>query len=308
MPHRGIIVFLIIGLVIGGVLAGISLLRDRQRDLPAEPPSTVEPGQPQEPQPLMAAGQTLRIPIPAIGGADKAVTLVQAHSSKSQKVALTFDVGWIHEPTDQLLAVLKELEVTATFFLRGGWVEDYPHLVRKIAADGHLIANHSLTHGDMTKMSREEMRYELRRTTQLIQEITGQRPFLFRPPYGAYNDELRAALVEEGYWYNVYWTIDSLDWMEPGVDQIVTRIRDRLAGGAIILMHVGTFQTPEALPQIVQMIRERGFETATIPELLPDSAWTGETEYVVQEGDSLESIARKYGTTVEAIVALNGLR
>jgi peptidoglycan/xylan/chitin deacetylase (PgdA/CDA1 family) len=231
----------------------------------------------------------------------------RADPSRPGRVALTFDAGWIYEPVPDLLQALREHDVCATFFLRGGFVKDHPDLVQQIAAAGHLIANHSYTHGHMTTQTQAEQIDELERTNQLILDLTGQRPYLFRPPYGEYNGDLLRTAAACGFPYTVMWTVDSLDWMEPGVDEIYERVSTRLVDGAIVLMHVGSTQTPEVLPRLINLIREQGYELGTIPDMLPEEVFTGRQTYIVQAGDTLASIARKYGTEVEKLIEINNL-
>jgi peptidoglycan/xylan/chitin deacetylase (PgdA/CDA1 family) len=262
---------------------------------------------PEPDPPTISIGQELLVPVPEVATGQASTVIDRADPSRPGRVALTFDAGWIYEPVPDLLQALREHDVCATFFLRGGFVKDHPDLVQQIAAAGHLIANHSYTHGHMTTQTQAEQIDELERTNQLILDLTGQRPYLFRPPYGEYNGDLLRTAAACGFPYTVMWTVDSLDWMEPGVDEIYERVSTRLVDGAIVLMHVGSTQTPEVLPRLINLIREQGYELGTIPDMLPEEVFTGRQTYIVQAGDTLASIARKYGTEVEKLIEINNL-
>jgi polysaccharide deacetylase family sporulation protein PdaB len=182
-------------------------------------------------------------------------------------VALTFDATYGNNQTHTLLRILRDNDVKATFFLSGIWLINYPELVRDIAAEGHEIGNHSYTHPHMTLIPLEEVANQVIRTGALIRNISGLDPYLFRPPYGEYNQALLNTLASLGY-VTVMWTIDSLDWQNPGVEQITSRIADSVEPGAIILLHQSSAQTAEALPEIIARIKEKGFSFSTITQVL----------------------------------------
>lgn len=185
------------------------------------------------------------------------------------KVAISFDAAWGNEQTDTLLQILKEKNVTATFFLVGDWVDKYPDSVKKIASMGHDVENHSSTHPYMTKLSEEELRSEITNCNEKIKALTGKCPTLLRPPYGDYNNQVVKAIKAEGM-YCIQWDIDSLDWKDPTPQQMIDKISSKLQSGSIILMHNGAKNTPEALPQIIDAVRAQGYEFVPISELIPE--------------------------------------
>lgn len=193
------------------------------------------------------------------------------------KVAISFDAAWGNEQTDTLLQILKEKDVTATFFLVGDWVEKYPESVKKIADMGHDVENHSDSHPYMTKLSSEEMKSEIINCNEKIKEITGKCPTLLRPPYGDYNNQVVRAIKEQGM-YCIQWDIDSLDWKDPTPQQMVERITSKLTSGSIILMHNGAKNTPEALPQIIDAVRALGYEFVPISEIILEGDYTTDHE------------------------------
>ncbi len=184
------------------------------------------------------------------------------------RVALTFDAGWEFANTTALLDLLSSRGVKATFFLRGGWVADHPDLAKAIAAGGHVIESHSFTHPDMTKLISSGVAKELADTEDAISKAAGVRVTLFRPPYGAYNQEMLRVLGERGYKAMIMWDVDSLDWTGLATDKLTDRVLSLVKPGSIILMHIGGANTVRALPAILNALESRGLKAATVPELL----------------------------------------
>lgn len=191
-----------------------------------------------------------------------------------KQIALTFDIGWLYENTDAILNLLDENNVKATFFTRGLWVKDHPDLASKIVKRGHTLENHSLTHGHLNTMTDSQIRSEIRRTGEMIRETTGYQPQLYRPPYGEYDQRTLKILSEEGYPYTILWTVDSHDWAEElnGVkitkDYLVNRVLLAASDNGIILMHVGGYQTVQALPEIIAGLRAKGYELVKVNDML----------------------------------------
>ena len=196
-------------------------------------------------------------------------------TSESKQIALTFDSGWEYDKTLQLLDVLDQYQVKATFFLRGGWVKDHPDLAREIESRGHLIECHSQAHGHMNAMTEDEVSADIIESTNIIKDIIGYTPTMFRPPYGEYNNRLLNVLGEHGYQYTVMWTIDSHDWAETmnGVNvteqYLIDRVLNKASDNGIVLMHVGGYQTVNALPEIITGLRDAGYELVRMDELIP---------------------------------------
>ena len=195
--------------------------------------------------------------------------LVPSDPSVEQKVAmLTFDDG-PSDYTPEVLDRLKEAGVKAVFFITGYGAEQHPDLVRRIHEEGHVLGIHTMTHPDMTSLGREEQIAEIQPLIDLITEATGQPPRYFRPPYGAYNDQLLATLDELGLEL-INWSNGSLDW-EGVVDgykdpnQVVADVLDQLHPGAVILAHDTMKHTAEAVPLIIAALRERGYDFVVLP-------------------------------------------
>jgi|GEM_PF-1397111 len=228
----------------------------------------------------------------------------------SRRVALTFDCGWIFEPVPSLLSVLDRYDLEVTFFPRGKWLEDHPDLVGDIVAGGHEIGSHSYTHPHLTKMSSAQIDDEIRLAKEALVRVAGPEAFvpLYRPPYGEHSATVSDAVARYGYGWVVMWQVDSLDWQEPGVDAIVERVLSRVRDGGIVLMHVGTMQTVQALPRIIDELHARGYDIVQVSELLGigrGSPVSSRTTYTVRPGDTLYAIARSFGTTVDRLLELN---
>lgn len=185
------------------------------------------------------------------------------------KISISFDAAWGNDDTSKILEVLKKHQVHATFFMTGGWVESYPDDVKAILADGHDLGNHSENHKNMSQLSEEEIQSELMTVHNKVKELTGYDMFLFRPPYGDYDNEVIRTVKGCNY-YPIQWSIDSLDWKNYGVEDIINRVcnSDKLQGGAIILCHNGAKYTAEALDQLLTGLEEKGFQLVPISELI----------------------------------------
>ncbi|MEE1125797.1 MAG: polysaccharide deacetylase family protein [Acutalibacteraceae bacterium] len=185
-----------------------------------------------------------------------------------KRVSISFDAAWGNEQTETLLNILDDKKVKATFFLVGEWVDKYPDSVKEIAKRGHDVENHSDTHAHLPQLSDDGIKKELVDCNNKIKELTGKSPTLFRPPYGDYNNNV-VTVTNDINMYCVQWDIDSLDWKNPTPQQMVDRIENNLCEGSIILLHNGAENTPEALPLIIEAIRENGYEIVPISKLIP---------------------------------------
>ena len=139
---------------------------------------------------------------------------------ETKKIALTFDDGPHPVYTEQMLEVLEEAQVPATFFLLGQNIEGHEELVKEIAEKGHLIGNHTFHHVQITGLPKEKACEEIEETSQLIEELTGKGTEYVRPPFGTWNEGLESSLDL----IPVMWTIDTLDWTTQNVDSIVEHV------------------------------------------------------------------------------------
>ncbi|MBF7095562.1 LysM peptidoglycan-binding domain-containing protein [Alkalibacter mobilis] len=233
--------------------------------------------------------------------------LVSRVNTTQKMMALTFDDGADGDSIPQVLQILKDHNVKSTFFVTGKAAEDHPTLIEDIFEAGHEIGNHSYSHPDFTKITASQIATELQKCDSLVVNITGKstKPY-FRPPFGYYNNDVLAAVGSAGYSKTIHWTVDTIDWRGDSVADITKRVMDKAGNGAIVLMHVGAgaVNTPSALPGIITNLKSQGYKLVTITELLAGS--TG-TTYVVKSGDTLSSIAQKYGVTIQAIATANNI-
>lgn len=206
-------------------------------------------------------GQIITIPLPA-----NAAAIYSGNPSK-RMAALTFDATYGDNQTPRLLQILRDNNIKATFFLSGIWPLNFPSLAGSISAAGHEIGNHSYTHPHMTQITLTEVSSQIIRTGALIRNITGVRPYLFRPPFGEYNQAVLNTVAALGY-ITIMWTVDSLDWQNPGVVTIINRVVNNIRPGAIVLMHQAASQTPDALPVIISRLRQQGYSFGTVTQVL----------------------------------------
>ena len=192
--------------------------------------------------------------------------------TKLKKVALTFDDGPHPRYTKQILEILKEYNITATFFIIGVNAETYPESLFAIAESGCEIANHSYSHKDMKLMNEQELKEEITRCENIIYDITGKKTSLFRPPEGACADQIRNTVKTLDY-NMILWSIDTLDWAHNPSYKIAKDVFDNLQDGDIILMHdytSGKNTTCDALKMIIPELLSQGYEFVTISELISE--------------------------------------
>lgn len=182
-------------------------------------------------------------------------------------VSLTFDAAWGDEDTPQLIEILGRYKVKATFFVVGEWADRCGDSVKALHDAGHEIMNHSDTHPNMPKLSRDKMLYEINACNDKIQAITGKRPTLFRAPYGDYDNALLETLDSLNM-ACIQWDVDSLDWKDPPVADIVSRVTKNVSSGSIVLFHNAAKNTPEALPQILETLQAEGYTFLPVSEMI----------------------------------------
>jgi peptidoglycan/xylan/chitin deacetylase (PgdA/CDA1 family) len=197
----------------------------------------------------------------------------QPHSGVpgGQRVALTFDDGPNIPQTDQLLKLLDKYGARATFLVVGRRAEQYPYLLREIAAHGHEIGSHSYSHRRMQGLSEEEVLLEVLRTEWIVRQAGPQPVRFFRPPGGHSTPQVRAALARLGY-TPIFWTINggSYKYLPPA--EAARRIMERTTDGTIFLLHNGPDNTLELLPELLRELQARGFRCVTVSEILQPPA------------------------------------
>ncbi len=183
------------------------------------------------------------------------------------KIAITFDCAWGTDSTDELLKILEENDVKATFFMVEFWVKKNSDYVAKISEKGHAIGTHSSTHKHMPKQSKEEILNELKSSKEAIENVTGKTVSLFRPPFGDYDDKL-LSVAKSLSLFTIQWDVDSLDWKDISSSQIVERVVSKTKSGSIILCHNNGKNTAASLDSIIKQLKAKGYEFVTVDELI----------------------------------------
>lgn len=183
-------------------------------------------------------------------------------------IAITFDDGPHKDLTPRLLDILKEKKVKATFFIIGRNADNYPDIMKRIAAEGHEVANHSWSHPELAKLPQDTIKSEITRTTDAITKTTGRTNALLRPPYGALKADQREWVRSTWGYRIILWDVDPLDWRKPGAEVVSQRILNGTKPGSIILAHDIHADTIEAMPTTIDQLLARGFQFVTVSELL----------------------------------------
>ena len=183
------------------------------------------------------------------------------------RIAISFDAAWGGDKTRKILDILDEFKVKTTFFLVDTWVERFPELVKEIAARGHEIGNHSTTHPQMSKLSREKIQKELTVVSDHLEALTGARPALFRPPYGDYNNDVVLTARAMGYQV-IQWSVDSLDWKNLGAQPMIDRATKNVRSGDIVLFHNDSQYILDALPAILKSYQAQGLSVVPVSQVL----------------------------------------
>ena len=221
---------------------------------------------------------TLRPPPPPDPGTGLS-TIVDRGTNGRLEVALTFDAGADTGYASEILDLLHDEEIKATFGMTGVWAEANPDLVRRIVAEGHQLINHTWDHSSLTgantqmpPLSPEQVAQQLSDTESVVRDLTGgyeMRPY-FRPPYGDYDEASLGYLYDDGYTETIWWTCDTRGWAGWGAQQIVDYCTTNIAEDEILLLHVGAAAAGdfEALPGLIKFFRDSGYDFVTIEQML----------------------------------------
>lgn len=198
---------------------------------------------------------------------------VLSASRETRKVALTFDDVPDPRFTGKVLDVLKAKHVTATFFAMGTRSLKHPDLLRRIKREGHDVGNHSYSHPDFSKLKLDDVKTQLGRAEKTIAGIVGYKPRMIRPPYGEIMPEQLEWAKAQGYTV-INWDVDSADWRQLKASEVFRNVTKSVRPGSVILMHAGGGEgqnlmgTVQALPRIIDWLREHRYEPVALSELL----------------------------------------
>lgn len=189
-----------------------------------------------------------------------------AGESDKPMIALTFDDG-PSRYTEYILDLLEEHGGQATFFVLGYRVMPHRSTVQRTIDIGSEVLGHTWSHRQLTRLSEEQLKFDLRRTSAVIEALTGIPQYIYRPPYGAINDEVLRVSEELGYSV-VLWTVDTLDWRYRCAETIYNAVMDGAQDGAVVLMHDIRQTTAQAMRYVIPRLIEEGFRLVTVSEIL----------------------------------------
>lgn len=226
----------------------------------------------------MPAAQIARIAPPPDPGTGLA-EIVESGPNDRLEVALTFDAGADVGYAADILDLLRDEGIHATFGMTGQWANDNPDLVRRMVAEGHQLINHTWDHASLTgantglpPMTPEQVTQELDDTENIVREATGgyeMRPY-FRPPYGDYDEASLGYLYNNGYYLLIWWTCDTHGWDGWGSQEIIDYCTTNISQHEILLLHVGAAAAGdfEALPGLISFFRDNGYAFVTVEQML----------------------------------------
>lgn len=198
-------------------------------------------------------------------------SVYSSHENDKQKIAITFDDGPHPRYTPIILDILAQYGAHATFFIIGENAERYPELLARILREGHEIGNHTYLHANLQRVRPETIKKQILAAEETILELTDLRTKLLRPPGGLYNQNVCDTAHALDYEV-ILWTIDTLDWSHPSVEEIVEKVETNIKSGDIILCHDfiggGSTPTPDALRRILPDLLSEGYEFVTVSELI----------------------------------------
>jgi peptidoglycan/xylan/chitin deacetylase (PgdA/CDA1 family) len=206
-------------------------------------------------------------------------TIVDRGTNGRLEVALTFDAGADTGYAAEILDLLGDEGIKASFGMTGVWAQANPDLVRRMVAEGHQLINHTWDHSSLTgantqmpPQTPEQVAQQLADTEAVVRDLTGgyeMRPY-FRPPYGDYDAASLEYLYDNGYSQTIWWTCDSRGWAGWGAQEIIDYCTTNITEDEILLLHVGAAAVGdfEALPGLIRFFRESGYDFVTIEQML----------------------------------------
>ncbi|RJL32847.1 polysaccharide deacetylase family protein [Bailinhaonella thermotolerans] len=197
--------------------------------------------------------------------------------AKVKCVALTFDDG-PGPYTNKLLGMLAKADARATFFMVGEMTGPRPGVMRRMVRDGHEVANHSWSHPNLARLSTAKVRRQLKRTQDSIARITGVRPTLMRPPYGATDKQVVKATKELGL-AQIIWNVDTMDWRDRNSKVVSRRAIKKVRPGSIVLFHDIHRTTVNAIPKVLRELKKKGYHFVTVSELYGTRLTPGKKYY-----------------------------
>lgn len=190
-----------------------------------------------------------------------------------KEIALTIDTAFGNDKTQELLDILDEYNVKATFFVVGIWAQENPELLQKIIEAGHEVQNHSMEHARYPDLKVEEILTDAQEAQTLLNEETGKNANIIRLPFGAFDDKTVKILMDNDF-IPVKWSVDGQDWKTDDVKEVYNNVMKDVKGGDIIMLQNNTVGAEGALRDIIEKLLDKGYEFKTISELLPEGKIT----------------------------------
>lgn len=187
--------------------------------------------------------------------------------TEDKMVALTFDCAWGADDIPDIINTLNKNDVKAAFFMVGNWIEKYSDAVKLMYESGMDLGNHSDSHAHVNNLSFEANIEDMKKCNERIKNITGEDVKLYRGPYGEYNNTVISA-AEKLNMKVIQWDVDTLDYTGKTADEMCKRIKDKIRNGSIILMHNDTKYTARGLQQIIDTIKNLGYEIVPVSEMI----------------------------------------
>lgn len=222
---------------------------------------------------FLALGVLIAFFLPWTASAQDRLLPIYNVQTEEKKAAITFDLAWEDTDFSEILSLLEENNVKATFFVTGDWARRYPEHIKELAAKGYDVQNHSDQHPHVAQLPSSSLLEDTEKCSDIIEQLTGKRPQYYRAPYGEYNNRLLQTLSN---YQVIQWNVDSRDWKpDVTVDYIKENVLNSITPGSILLFHVDSKaqNTVEALREILSELHG-DYEFVLLDELLPDGPYS----------------------------------
>ncbi len=201
-------------------------------------------------------------------GSNFFIEIICSAKTNKKEIAISFDDGPAENHTPEILKLLKQENINATFFCIGKHIEGNEDILKQIIADGHIVGNHSYSHHFWFDMfSSKKMLADLKMMDDEMEKVTGLKPKLFRPPYGVTNPNVKKAIVK-GQYTPVGWSVRSMDTVIKDENKLLQKINGSLKPGAVFLFHDTSKSTLKALPAFIKEVKNRGYNIIPLDKML----------------------------------------